>query len=100
MTAPQRPEDMTREDLELGICVELSTREWHDITEECNPDPEAVQCLATGYDGERNGSTIWMLTRYEDDAERFALVCNMRGKSKRVVMEQFKLEWLWEQVSA
>jgi len=99
MTTPPKPEDMTREDLELGICVELSFHPWHDITEECNPDPEAVQCLAAGYKGKGNGDTIWMLTRYEDDKDRFALVCNMRGEVKRVGMEQYKLQWLWEKVA-
>jgi len=90
---------MTRDDLELGICIELSVHPWHDITEECNPDPEAVQCLAAGYKGKGNGDTIWMLTRYEGEGDEYALVCSKEGKAKRVSMEQYKLEWLWEQVS-
>ena len=94
-----RPKDMTRDDLEMGIIVELSARHWHDITEDYNPDPEAVQCLALGYNGKSSGETIWMLTRYEDTEEKFALVCSKDGKAKRVVMEQFKFEWLWEQVT-
>jgi hypothetical protein len=94
MTALQRPEDMTREDLELGICVELSIHEWHDVTE-IKHDPEAVRTLGMGV----KGKSLWMMSRYEDG--EFALVCTKgEGKTvKRVDMEQYKLEWLWEQVS-
>jgi hypothetical protein len=91
---------MTREDLELEICARLSAQRWHDVTGERNIDPEAAQCYAFGYDGKRNGSTIWFLNRYEDDGDEYALVCTMRGETKRVSMEQFKLEWLWEQITA
>lgn len=92
-------EERSHEDITVGIAAQLSVRPWHDITEEHNVDPAAVQCLATAYEGERNGETIWFLTRYEDDGDEYALVCRMRGEAKRVEMEQYKLEWLWEQVA-
>jgi hypothetical protein len=93
-------EERTHDEIEMDLVVHLSTRPWFDVTEGHNPDPTAIQCFATGYTGKRNGDTIWMLTRYEDDGEPLALVCSMRGESKRITVELFKLEWLWEQITS
>jgi len=93
-------EDMGHDELEVRLAANLAVRTWFDVTEEHNPDPSAVQCYATGHVGRRNGETIYMLSRYEDDGEDFALVCKMRGEAKRIGMEQFKLQWLWEKIAA
>jgi len=87
-------------DLDVQLAAHLSRREWHDITDRHKPDPDSIQCLATAYEGRRNGETVWMFSRYEDDGDRFALVCRMRGESKRVDIPQDALQWLWEEVSA
>jgi len=82
--------------------VELSTSLWHDISEDC-PDPDAVQCLAYGVMGKANGNTIYLLTRYEDKGAEYALVAyaeNKGNKERAITSEQFKLEWLWQKVTA
>jgi len=92
-----KPADMTTAELEQALLVQLSTLEWHDLTE-VSPDPEAVQCLGAGLAIGRK--TIYMLTRYEGEGDKYALVAQPEGdEAKRVVTEQFKLEWLWEQVA-
>jgi hypothetical protein len=92
-------EERSHEEVAVGIVAHLSVHPWFDITEKHNPDPAAVQCLAMAYEGKRNGETIWFLTRYEDEGDEYALVCKMGGEAKRVEMEQYQLEWLWEQVA-
>lgn len=95
-----RPPEKTREQVELDLMVELSLRHWHDVTEVC-PDPAAVQCFAYGIDGKNNGTTLYFLTRYEDEGAEFALVsyAEKKDKERAVCTEQFKLQWLWEQVT-
>jgi len=91
---------LSRDDLLTELLVELSCRQWHDVSDVC-PDPTAVQCLATGWNGKTRGSTIFFLTRYEDDDAEFALVSHVESRDgdndgKSVTQEQFKLQWLWE----
>ena len=95
-----RPPGQSREQIELDLLVELSTAEWHDVTE-VSPDPDAVQCFAYGINGKRNGETIFYLTRYEDDGAQYALVSQAENRGpdgKATTTEQFKLEWLWESI--
>jgi hypothetical protein len=95
----ERPPERTRDQIELDLLVELSIHEWHDVTEVC-PDPSAIQCFAYGINGKRHGPTVYMLSRYEDGGAEFALVSYVDGREegKAVATEQFKLQWLWQQV--
>ena len=71
-----KPADMTTAELEQALLVQLSTLEWHDLTE-VSPDPEAVQCLGAGLAIGRK--TIYMLTRYEGEGDKYALVAQPEG---------------------
>jgi hypothetical protein len=96
-----RERPVTREAVELDLLVELSRETWVDVTEDCG-DPDAVECLAVGWTGQRLGATVFLLVRYEDEGEPLILVVmnEARGLEARVVTrEQFKLEWLWEEVT-
>lgn len=80
------------------IVIPLSRHKWYDVTD-YSPDPEAVQCFATAYQGKRLGETIFMMSRYEDEGDPFALVSKIGGEIKRVALEPYQLEWLWEHIT-
>ena len=87
-------------DFMTNLLAHLSLQSWHDVTEHKGKiDPDAVRCLSFGYDGKRNGSTVWFLNRYEDEGDALCLSCHMRGQTKKVETDQDRLEWLWEQVA-
>jgi hypothetical protein len=89
--------EMSRDDLELALLVELSLCDWHDLSDE-PPDAEAVECYAWGRDGGKN--TIHILSKYEDGEVVLASRNDDSTGWKRMAAEQFKLQWLWEQVAS
>lgn len=93
-----KPEELSREDLEIEIIAALSSQPWEDVTEDCG-DPTAVECLATGWDGERMGTTLFFLSRHEDGDLSLVSCAERDGDEfKCVTRDRFKIEWLWERV--
>jgi hypothetical protein len=91
----KKPSEMTREEIELELLVMLTTCTWHDLTTE-SPDPAAVRCLGTLVPGKRD--VLYLLTEYADEGRKYALVAcpKDRKEYKTITDEQFKLEWLRE----
>ncbi|MDB4278906.1 hypothetical protein N9917_04830 [Deltaproteobacteria bacterium] len=88
--------EMSRDDLELALFVELSLRDWHNLSHE-SPDPEAVESYGWGRDGGKH--SIHILSKYEDGEIVLVSANDDRPEFKKAGAEQFKLVWLWEQVS-
>lgn len=104
MSSRPRPEDMSREEIEMELLVYLSTRAWYNITGSEGTDPDAAESLAFGTTTPLQ--PLWIFSRYADGGKQFALVGSKLGPDgartdfKAVTTEQFKLEWLWKEISA
>jgi hypothetical protein len=92
--------EMTHDELELNLLVELSCKTWHDLSNDIpDPDPEAIQSYGWG---RKNGGFLHVLTRYKND--EVCLVSARMGQVepetgwKRTNADQFKLMWLWNNV--
>lgn len=92
-------QSMTHDDLLDGIFDILeNAATWHDITGEAGTDPAAVQSMACGFDT-KAGSTF-ILSRYEDEGQPFALVGSKNGDPfKQVTDDPVRLRRLWSQVT-
>lgn len=100
MSSPKRPADLTTDDLKRLLVTGLADREWHDFTEEEGLDPDAVESWATGYPGERTQGTMFILSRYDDGGQKYALVSStgVRPEPKQVTTDGHLLAWLWGRV--
>lgn len=94
--------EMTDEEIEMELLIQLTFYDWFDITGEPGSDFEAAQSLCAG----RLNTPlqpIWIFSRYEDEGDAFCLVGSrvvdgVRSDFKTVTREQFKLEWAWEKI--
>lgn len=77
----------------------LSGLTWHDVTDVENRDPEAVQTFATGHRRRDGKDQLWLMNRYDDGGDEFALVTLIRGEVQKAPVDQDKLRWLWEQIN-
>lgn len=77
----------------------LADLKWHDVSEVDNRDQEAAQTFATGHRKRDGGNQLWMMNRYEDEGDDFALVTVIRGEVRKAPIDQDRLGWLWEKIS-
>lgn len=89
-------DQFTTEELEMNLLVELSCRDWHNVSHD-TPDPEAVESYAWGRDGGKH--SIHILSKYKDGLIVLVSANDDRPEFKRAGADQFKIDWLWEQVS-
>jgi len=89
--------EMSRSELEMELFVRLSCLNWHNLSDN-PPDPEAVESYGWGQNGGRH--TIHILSKYENGLIVLASANDKRPDWKRSGADQFKIDWLWENVTA
>jgi len=93
-----KPADMSHEDLESALLIELSLQPGWALLDE-RPDPDAVETYAMGW--EINGRSVLVcLSRYEGEGDKYTLVSITNGKHGAITKDPIAIEWLWEQVTA
>jgi len=87
--------DMSSDEIRLNILVDLSIREWYDLTD-MDLDLDAVKAYGVGLVTKL--SPIYVMCLYEDSYLTLCAFLPERKDWKSLGAEQFMLKWLWEKI--